>query len=160
MKITEDNPEMVHYWTYFPYDISVWAPRTNHERVHCSWPYHPSEANPQSPDVVDFYLWNITNPDEIIKNGEKPKLEQVGPFSYSEVIEVGFPMSFLIERQLLSSATAKKQFEIPSKRRNITFGNGTVQYSNYQLYKEKLSDQDPNINIYNLNGIGDVITLI
>ena len=28
MKITEDNPEMVHYWTYFPYDISVRAPRT------------------------------------------------------------------------------------------------------------------------------------
>ena len=69
-------------------------------------------------------------------------------------------MSFLIEWQLLSSATAKKQFEIPSKRRNITFGNGTVQYSNYQLYTEKLSNQDPNINIYNLNGIGDVITLI
>ena len=23
MKITEDNPEMIHYWTYFPYDISV-----------------------------------------------------------------------------------------------------------------------------------------
>jgi len=95
MKITEDNPEMVHYWTYFPYDISV-----------------------------DFYLWNITNPDEIIKNGEKPKLEQVGPFSYSEVIE----------------------------RRNITFGNGTVEYSNYQLYKEKDSIPDPNAKVYNLNG--------
>ena len=25
MKITEDNPEMVHYWTYFPYDITVRA---------------------------------------------------------------------------------------------------------------------------------------
>ena len=33
MKITEDNPEMVHYWTYFPYDISVRVPRTNHEGV-------------------------------------------------------------------------------------------------------------------------------
>ena len=29
MKITEDNPEMVHYWTYFPYDISVRAQRTH-----------------------------------------------------------------------------------------------------------------------------------
>ena len=37
MKITENNPEMVHYWTYFPYDISVWAPRTNQEWVNCRW---------------------------------------------------------------------------------------------------------------------------
>ena len=33
MKITEDNPEMVHYWTYFPYDISVRAPRADGGRA-------------------------------------------------------------------------------------------------------------------------------
>ena len=64
MKIVEDNPEMVHYWTYFPYDPDLFSVRSR--------------------------LIFRTNPDEIIKNGEKPKLEQVGPFSYSEVIEVVF----------------------------------------------------------------------
>ena len=33
MKITEDNPEMVQYWNYFPYDISVRVLRTDHELV-------------------------------------------------------------------------------------------------------------------------------
>merc|ERR1712136_233573 len=78
------------------------------------WTYFP---------YVDFYLWNITNSDQIIKNGEKPKLEQVGPFSYSQLIE----------------------------RRNITFGNGTIEYSNYQFYKDENISDDANQPIYNLN---------
>ena len=50
-----------------------------------------NSGSPLIPNQVDFYLWNITNPDEIIIRGQKPKLEQVGPFSYSQVIEARFP---------------------------------------------------------------------
>ena len=65
----------------------------------------PFSGRPLIPDKVDFYLWNITNSDQIIKNGEKPKLEQVGPFSYSQVIEVRFSKPHPNWR-MLSSATA------------------------------------------------------
>ena len=31
---------------------------------------------------MDAFLYNWTNPDEVIFNGAKPKFEEVGPFHY------------------------------------------------------------------------------
>ena len=70
----------------------------------------------------DFYLWNVTNPDEIYQ-GAKPKLEEIGPFSYS----------------------------ISVSRRNVRFGNGTVGYTNFQNY-QKINSTEPPLKITTING--------
>lgn len=36
------------------------------------------------PLQVKWYLFNVTNPEEVVANGAKPILSQVGPFSFSE----------------------------------------------------------------------------
>jgi len=34
------------------------------------------------PEVKTYYLWNLTNPDAFLSGEEKPKYEQVGPFTF------------------------------------------------------------------------------
>ena len=57
LELTSSNTRMIDYWTDFPYDMTY-----------------------------EFYLWNITNQEEV-KLGEKPILVEVGPFRYSQSVE-------------------------------------------------------------------------
>jgi hypothetical protein len=41
---------------------------------------------PSLPTTIKFYLWSVQNPNEVMM-GEKPKLEEIGPFTYIEVME-------------------------------------------------------------------------
>lgn len=41
--------------------------------------------SPPVPIYMQFYLFNVTNPDEIRFRGEKPIVTQVGPYTYEEV---------------------------------------------------------------------------
>lgn len=36
------------------------------------------------PLQVKWYLFNVTNPEEVVQNGAKPQLSQIGPYSFSE----------------------------------------------------------------------------
>lgn len=38
---------------------------------------------PPFPIKMQFWVWNLTNPDEVMK-GDKPKLQQIGPYTYRE----------------------------------------------------------------------------
>ncbi len=42
-------------------------------------------SSPQVPVHFTIYMFNLTNKDEFMK-GEKPKIEEVGPFVYKSVI--------------------------------------------------------------------------
>ncbi|KAK8379452.1 hypothetical protein O3P69_019391 [Scylla paramamosain] len=42
-------------------------------------------VTPPIPIYMQFWLFNVTNPEEIRFNGAKPVLEQVGPYTYEEV---------------------------------------------------------------------------
>lgn len=37
------------------------------------------------PIYMTFYVFNVTNPDAVKKNGSKPHIEAVGPFNYHEI---------------------------------------------------------------------------
>ena len=39
------------------------------------------------PLYMAFHMYNVVNPDEIVKNGAKPILEEIGPFVYIETRE-------------------------------------------------------------------------
>ena len=53
--LNADNTRILSFWTQFPYDIRT-----------------------------DFYMWNISNPSEVL-NGDKPRLQQERRFSeYSD----------------------------------------------------------------------------
>ncbi|KAK7066711.1 Scavenger receptor class B, member 2 [Halocaridina rubra] len=41
--------------------------------------------SPPVPIYMQFYLFNVTNPDEIRFHGAKPALQEVGPYTYEEV---------------------------------------------------------------------------
>ncbi|CAB3400548.1 unnamed protein product [Caenorhabditis bovis] len=41
-------------------------------------------SNPPMTNVMNFYFFNITNPDEFLYNGEKPQLVEVGPYPFIE----------------------------------------------------------------------------
>merc|ERR1719154_580863 len=41
---------------------------------------------PSLPTIIKFYLFSVKNPEEVTK-GAKPKLEEIGPFTYKEVME-------------------------------------------------------------------------
>lgn len=47
-----------------------------------------SWEKPPIPVYSQFYFFNVTNPEEILK-GEKPRLEEVGPYTYREVRDKG-----------------------------------------------------------------------
>jgi hypothetical protein len=61
-------------------------------------------AEPPYTSTFDFYLWNITNLDEIKQKSSIPKVSQIGPISY----------------------------DVLSSRKNISFtGNETVLFKNF-----------------------------
>ncbi|XP_066983002.1 lysosome membrane protein 2-like isoform X2 [Macrobrachium rosenbergii] len=41
--------------------------------------------SPPVPIYMQFYLFHVTNPDDIRFHGAKPKLKQIGPYTYAEV---------------------------------------------------------------------------
>ena len=92
-ELNAENTRILSFWKKFPYDIQT-----------------------------DFYMWNISNPDDIL-NGDKPQLQQIGPFPYALSVE----------------------------RRNIEFGDGNISYTNYQEYT-KLPSTDYSTNITTING--------
>ncbi|MFH4978760.1 hypothetical protein AB6A40_005469 [Gnathostoma spinigerum] len=44
-------------------------------------------ANPPTENTLNFYIFNVTNHDEIVYQGAKPSLQQVGPFAVRETEE-------------------------------------------------------------------------
>ena len=38
--------------------------------------------NPPAPIIIEFYLFNLTNPEAVLNEGAKPNLQQIGPYSY------------------------------------------------------------------------------
>ena len=38
-------------------------------------------ANPPMHNIMNFYMYNVTNPDEVIYEGAKPRLLEIGPFA-------------------------------------------------------------------------------
>ena len=41
--------------------------------------------SPPVPVYMQFWVWNVTNPDQIVNGLEKPKLAQMGPYTYRYV---------------------------------------------------------------------------
>ena len=46
------------------------------EQIYNSW------VEPPLGTMYNYYLWEVTNSDQVIKNGTKPELREVGPFCY------------------------------------------------------------------------------
>ena len=42
--------------------------------------------NPPVPIYMQFYMFNVTNPDEVLQKGERPSLAQYGPYTYRLVL--------------------------------------------------------------------------
>ena len=38
--------------------------------------------DPPVPIYMQFYMFNVTNPEEVLKKGERPSLAQYGPYTY------------------------------------------------------------------------------
>ncbi|KAF6132715.1 scavenger receptor class B member 2 [Phyllostomus discolor] len=69
-----------------------------------------SWKKPPLPVYSQFYFFNVTNPEEILR-GEIPRLEEVGPYTYSETGDVRtmvFPVMHVNESVLIDKETASR----------------------------------------------------
>uniref|UniRef100_A0A2K6GNS2 Scavenger receptor class B member 2 n=1 Tax=Propithecus coquereli TaxID=379532 RepID=A0A2K6GNS2_PROCO len=69
-----------------------------------------SWEKPPVPVYTQFYFFNVTNPEEILR-GETPRLEEVGPYTYSETGDIRtmvFPVMYLNESVLIDKETASR----------------------------------------------------
>uniref|UniRef100_A0A5F9DNX9 Scavenger receptor class B member 2 n=1 Tax=Oryctolagus cuniculus TaxID=9986 RepID=A0A5F9DNX9_RABIT len=69
-----------------------------------------SWEKPPLPVYTQFYFFNVTNPEEILR-GEKPLLQEVGPYTYSETGDIRtmvFPVMYLNESVLLDKESASR----------------------------------------------------
>ena len=37
---------------------------------------------PPSPIIIQFWFFNLTNADDVVKNASKPRVDQIGPYTY------------------------------------------------------------------------------
>lgn len=54
-------------------------PILNGSRLEKKW------SNPSAEIYVRFYLFNLTNPDEIVGGAEKPVLQELGPYTFTTI---------------------------------------------------------------------------
>uniref|UniRef100_A0A8C6EIR3 Scavenger receptor class B member 2 n=1 Tax=Microcebus murinus TaxID=30608 RepID=A0A8C6EIR3_MICMU len=69
-----------------------------------------SWEKPPLPVYTQFYFFNVTNPEEVLR-GEAPRLEEVGPYTYSETGDIRtmvFPVMYLNESVLIDEETASR----------------------------------------------------
>ena len=50
-------------------------------------PVYDAWRAPTLPTYTSMYLWNVTNPDEVVRLGAKPHLQEVGPYVFEETVE-------------------------------------------------------------------------
>ncbi|KAI2534725.1 SCARB2 isoform 10 [Pan troglodytes] len=69
-----------------------------------------SWEKPPLPVYTQFYFFNVTNPEEILR-GETPRVEEVGPYTYSETGDIRtmvFPVMYLNESVHIDKETASR----------------------------------------------------
>jgi hypothetical protein len=54
---------------------------SNESKGYSQW--QSNNGKDLDPEFLSIYLFNVTNPDDIIHNGSKPILQEVGPFIYT-----------------------------------------------------------------------------
>ena len=38
---------------------------------------------PASPIIIQFWFFNLTNAEDVVQNGSLPRVDQIGPYTYS-----------------------------------------------------------------------------
>uniref|UniRef100_A0A2I2ZAA7 Scavenger receptor class B member 2 n=1 Tax=Gorilla gorilla gorilla TaxID=9595 RepID=A0A2I2ZAA7_GORGO len=69
-----------------------------------------SWEKPPLPVYTQFYFFNVTNPEEILR-GETPRVEEVGPYTYSETGDIRtmvFPVMYFNESVHIDKETASR----------------------------------------------------
>lgn len=85
-------------------------------------------TKPPADVFIDFYLFNVTNPDGVMYYGEKPALVEIGPFSFRFVKGSTFKKS-KIKKRTSDSGTRKVIFSETCSR--------TLNSKTLFAYKEK-----------------------
>ncbi|XP_067894635.1 lysosome membrane protein 2-like [Heterodontus francisci] len=67
--------------------------------------------NPPPPIYMQFYFFNVTNPDEVL-NGGKPFLEEKGPYTYREY-QPKENVTFVDDGEMVSAMTSKTYVFVP-----------------------------------------------
>ena len=72
--------------------IIIWS---HNSPIFKSWKEPPYEIH------FDFFLWNLTNPNEVRLNGAKPNYSQVGPFAYDYFLTRLYINTFLLDLDIV-----------------------------------------------------------